>query len=594
MPKTWKAYAGQVLGDSNAPMTPENQNKVAYTKIDSWLKSGYTPAQAASMWNAGEHAPNAWKKGTVQKVGNTPLYVKNVQKYAQELSTGLPRSVQPNQAQATNQQNNLPKAVMPQSAPATQTQLPKPTGGLLGTIEGIGKGAYGILQGLEKPFLNVGAIPVQLLAKALGKPDPFAGGIPNVVSSGGISPVGLSGTNLEKKAGSLAQAGSYFVPGTGALGAVGMGGLQLGGQAMSQGAGAGTVLAETALGAGLGGATAGISRLAGYGLQKLGNGLTGAETSKALTGMKNAYTKILNFGVREKRIQKATGQDIAKILVDHQAPLGRNADGTLDTTDAITKLQDALAPLNDNATNLLKEASNKTNKSISLPDILKNVESEINKAKATAEEKALMSTRANKAINAEVQANGKYVTPEVSDTIKSAFWNKTFASKMPTSSEKLHNDVSYMIGNELRNAEEKAVQGTGTSNVLKSINKNRSGLINAIKMLQDANGVKLLRGGRMGGLFSGLAGAVIGTHTGGVLGGVTGDFLGTKASEFLNNPATRLAIERAKLQTGQKAMGLLGRTAKPLGRLSTRVGKGLSLGARGVGLLSTTGVNRKQ
>lgn len=87
MPNTWKAYAGEVLKDPNAPMTPENQNKVAYTKIKGFLDSGKTPAQAASMWNAGEGAPDAWKPGTVQKVGDTPTYVKNVQKYAQQLSS---------------------------------------------------------------------------------------------------------------------------------------------------------------------------------------------------------------------------------------------------------------------------------------------------------------------------------------------------------------------------------------------------------------------------------------------------------------------------------------------------------------------------
>lgn len=89
---TWKNYAQQVLGNANAPMTPENQNQVAYTKIKSWLDAGNTPAQAASMWNAGEGAPDAWKPGTQQAHGNTPQYVKNVQKFAQQLSSGNSQS----------------------------------------------------------------------------------------------------------------------------------------------------------------------------------------------------------------------------------------------------------------------------------------------------------------------------------------------------------------------------------------------------------------------------------------------------------------------------------------------------------------------
>ncbi len=92
-PDTWKANAAEVLKDPNAPMTAENQNKVAYTKVKSWLDSGKTPAQVASMWNAGPGAPDAWKPGTVQKNGNTPLYAKNVQKYAEQLysQSGAPQ-----------------------------------------------------------------------------------------------------------------------------------------------------------------------------------------------------------------------------------------------------------------------------------------------------------------------------------------------------------------------------------------------------------------------------------------------------------------------------------------------------------------------
>jgi hypothetical protein len=66
-PPTWKAYAKDVLGDENAEMTPENQNKVAYTKIKGWKDKGYNVGQIASMWNAGEGRPDAYKedfKGT--------------------------------------------------------------------------------------------------------------------------------------------------------------------------------------------------------------------------------------------------------------------------------------------------------------------------------------------------------------------------------------------------------------------------------------------------------------------------------------------------------------------------------------------------
>src|ERR1700755_1078288 len=62
---TWKGYAKEVLGDENAPMTKENQNKVAYTKIKKWKDEGKNVGQIASMWNAGEGKPNAYLENNV-------------------------------------------------------------------------------------------------------------------------------------------------------------------------------------------------------------------------------------------------------------------------------------------------------------------------------------------------------------------------------------------------------------------------------------------------------------------------------------------------------------------------------------------------
>lgn len=89
LPATWKQYAGDVLGDPNAPMTPANQNKVAYSKFAQWKAQGKSYAQIASMWNAGENAPDAYKDNVGTNSNgvkyDTPTYVKNVQKYAQQL-----------------------------------------------------------------------------------------------------------------------------------------------------------------------------------------------------------------------------------------------------------------------------------------------------------------------------------------------------------------------------------------------------------------------------------------------------------------------------------------------------------------------------
>lgn len=90
---TWKSYAKEILGDENAEMTPQNQNKVAYTKVKQWKDSGKNVGQIASMWNAGEGRPNAYKEnysGT-NKYGvhyDTPAYAKAVAEYYQQFKQG--------------------------------------------------------------------------------------------------------------------------------------------------------------------------------------------------------------------------------------------------------------------------------------------------------------------------------------------------------------------------------------------------------------------------------------------------------------------------------------------------------------------------
>ena len=52
-PETWKAHAKMILGDEKAPMTPDNQNAVAYGVIKKDKDAGLNPAQIAAKWNSG-------------------------------------------------------------------------------------------------------------------------------------------------------------------------------------------------------------------------------------------------------------------------------------------------------------------------------------------------------------------------------------------------------------------------------------------------------------------------------------------------------------------------------------------------------------
>jgi len=88
MPDTWKQWAKESLGDENAEMSVENQNKVAYNKVKEWKDKGLSPAQIASKWNSG--GENKYKENHkgVNKYGvayDTPAYALKVSQYYNEL-----------------------------------------------------------------------------------------------------------------------------------------------------------------------------------------------------------------------------------------------------------------------------------------------------------------------------------------------------------------------------------------------------------------------------------------------------------------------------------------------------------------------------
>lgn len=118
-PNTWKLYAGQILGDQNAPMTRQNQNAVVYGKLKQFKDQGWNAAQSVAAWNAGEQkaADGSWTNnvGTTEINGqkikyNTPQYVKDVMGIYQKLKQG-------------SQYGYITQA-FPESTPSPQQQQP--------------------------------------------------------------------------------------------------------------------------------------------------------------------------------------------------------------------------------------------------------------------------------------------------------------------------------------------------------------------------------------------------------------------------------------------------------------------------------------
>lgn len=97
MPETWKSWSKTHLG-REVPLeqaSKELQNEVAYKQIKYWKDQGFNPGQIASMWNAGEGKPNAYKENWkgVNDFGveyDTPAYAKKVAEAYQEIKKGTP------------------------------------------------------------------------------------------------------------------------------------------------------------------------------------------------------------------------------------------------------------------------------------------------------------------------------------------------------------------------------------------------------------------------------------------------------------------------------------------------------------------------
>jgi len=129
-PETWKLYSKQALGQE-VPLTPEAEVEVVHKKVSDWVDHGFTTEQIASMWNAGERRPDAYKEGHkgTNKFGvnyDTPAYAKKVASYVKQFENEPGPDEEPTA--------QLPKAPAPiQTPPLTPTQ--PPTGNIQGIIK---------------------------------------------------------------------------------------------------------------------------------------------------------------------------------------------------------------------------------------------------------------------------------------------------------------------------------------------------------------------------------------------------------------------------------------------------------------------------
>ena len=141
MPDTWKVHAKQYFGDENAPLTPKNQDFVAYNEIKRMKDQGYTPAMIAATWNSG--SPTGWetKKG-VNKYGvayDVPAYV--------------------NKVGAAYRQIKGSSQAMPAQVPVQPVEQKKTLGGFAGNVlKSGGRLIEGTVDALIHPFRTVNTL----------------------------------------------------------------------------------------------------------------------------------------------------------------------------------------------------------------------------------------------------------------------------------------------------------------------------------------------------------------------------------------------------------------------------------------------------
>lgn len=125
MPKTWENYSKQTFGKV-VPLTHEAESEVVLKKVNQWLDKGYNESQIASMWNAGEGRPDAYKqnwKGVNSKgvAYDTPAYAKKVASYTRQFETQL--NTNPNLKDVTSGLAGLPETPVQKSTGGGLRQL---------------------------------------------------------------------------------------------------------------------------------------------------------------------------------------------------------------------------------------------------------------------------------------------------------------------------------------------------------------------------------------------------------------------------------------------------------------------------------------
>ncbi len=602
-PDTWKAYAKEVLGDENAPLTPDNDNKVIYTKVKNWKDQGRNPAQIASMWNAGEGRPNAYKENFrgVNSQGveyDTPAYVQSVTSIYHQLKNQQPEFLQePTQPQVQQERKQMIAGGQPVSVNSEKTEptfggqlarglLRTPLKAALGVARGIG-GLFnkdiregGI--GFQSDYLGTVVDPVSSVELAaqnlaeqaqrgeitpagavtratLGQPLLETLDIGSLVPTGGAGKATAQAIAGKAGKGIVKQGLKQFGTGT-ALGT----GMNLG-QQLSSGEKikGGELLASGLLGGGL-------NVAAGTGLPVLARG--GKATGKAVnfgaaltTGKPNATARAtaqrfidkevdrvaesLPFGYKQnqKNILSKTGSN--GFSVWKELGLLPEQQGNELNTD---KIRESLAPFIDKASQVTQKFAKNETALFDIDDSVNNVLKKIDKMDIGITQKEKIAKNITDFIDQNVtpdlEKEGKrFIDAEQLVKLKRMLYNSAGFDDTPVTSikaKKILESPFYDLARDLSDNVDKNATLPG----FKSANKAFSDYLDADRLAQQLSG-------RVARTSEGLVGKIArrgilsggGAGIGGVPGAIVGNLVGEQMDRFYTDPAFRTSIFRKVL-----------------------------------------------
>lgn len=537
MPDTYKTYAKKYLGDENAQPSMENQNKIAYSFVKEKKDSGYNPAQIASMWNAGEGKPDAYKenyKGTnPQGISyDTPAYVQKVSQYYEQLKNTT--QSEPAQPSVPQQKDSLQSQGQPISTRDDQAQ---PTWA--------GSAIRGILKMPARATTNL----YQAGEIALGKPqtEPLSGGYlgriqplgadPNATPEQGVSTATTSqlvkagiGAGLETgsyligggeaKAGlEAAQAGKLFTKGVlktagkGAIEGAGIGALGGAGSALQENKGLAGTAISTGTGA-LGGAlTGGIFGAVG-GIISKAKGITPETINAVKNQVGKDYIESLSSTVSGRKVLAENADGMQSSLESGILPNVKN--GRYDTTEATNKLQDMMDKLGlARGSDIIAQ-----NRPVETSKLKDSIIGNVNRYVSDPLEKEKVTETVNKWFNA---LGDKPIDLKKLNTLQiSAGKLAKFENQSDATIRNAYRNIYHGIGEFINNT----VGGSGGVN--KEVNDTLSkyhGIMNFLDSIHE----KSVKDNGLVSVLASHAAKTAGTAIGGVLGGGTGAVVASEA-----------------------------------------------------------------